>query len=475
MADFPFLGGSFSGRSPSFDAQRTVNLYPELGESGSSRSPIALIGTPGLKPWLSLIGGAIRGVIRFSSTISIVIAGLNVWKVLDDKTATLIGAVLSNSTTVSMASNGQIIMMTAGLTDAYFINPTTETVTQITDPDFVGAGRVDFIDGYFVWNVPSTGKFQITQLYGTGIDALDFATAEGAPDNLVSVLVNHREIWLFGESTVEIWYDAGGADFPLQRIQGAFLECGCAAKDSVAKMDNTVFWLSTDDRGQGIVQRASGYTPQRVSNHAFEAAVALYSTISDALAFTYQQEGHSFYVISFPTAGATWCFDASNGLWHERAYRLSSGVLTRHRANCQMNFAGKTLVGDWETGLVYELDLNTYTDNGQPIERSRIGQHVTNGGKYSFYQAFEVFMQTGVGLQSGQGSNPQAMLRWSDDGGYTWSNERWADIGPVGARDARVRWRRLGKSRDRLFMVVVSDPIPVVMTGAALEATQGRV
>jgi hypothetical protein len=473
MSDFPFLGGSFNGRSAAFDAQRTFNLYPEMGESGSSRSPVLLIGTPGLRLWTTLTGNGIRGCIRFNASVSIIIAENNVWKVTSGKAATLLGHITYGSTPVFMASNGTLVMLVTGGPDGYFIDPIVGTVAPITDSDFVGGTRVDFIDGYFVWTAPGTGKFQVTQLYGSNIDGLDFATAEGAPDNLISVLVNHREVWLFGESTVEIWYDSGSPDFPLQRIQGAFLECGCLAAGSVAKMDNTVFWLSTDDRGQGIVQRADGYTPKRVSNHAFEAAVASYSTLSDAVAYTYQQEGHSFYVITFPTDGATWCFDASNGLWHERGYRKADGTLTRHRSNCQMNFAGETLVGDFENGNVYVLDLDTFTDNGDAIERFRICPHITNGGNYSFYQALELFMQTGVGLSTGQGRDPQAMLQWSDDGGYVWSNEIWASIGAIGDRQARVRWRRLGKSRDRLFKVAISDPVRVVFTGASLEFNGG--
>lgn len=474
MADFPFLGGSFNGRSPSFDAQRTFNLYPETGESGSSRSPVALIGTPGLKLWTTLAGGNIRGMIRFNASTSIIVAGGNVWGVTSGKAARLIGTIPNDTMPVSMASNGTLVMLIGTGGAGWFIDPVANTITAAMGETYLSGGRVDYIDGYFIWNVPNTGKFQITQLYGANIDGLDFASAEGSPDNLVSVLVNHREIWLFGENSTEIWYDSGGSDFPLQRIQGAFLECGCAATFSVAKMDNTVFWLSTDDRGQGIVQRAAGYTPQRVSNHAFEAAVASYSTVSDAIAYTYQQEGHSFYVITFPTAGATWCFDASNGMWHERGYRKSDGALTRHRSNCQMNFAGETLVGDYESGNVYVLDLDTFDDNGDAIERFRICPHITNDGKYSFYQALELFMQAGTGVQSGQGRAPQAMLQWSDDGGYTWSNEMWTSIGAAGDRETRVRFRRLGKSRDRLFKVAVSDPVRVVFTGASLELTGGR-
>lgn len=473
MAAFPFLGGSFNGRSPSFDAQRTVNLYAETSESGSSRSPIALIGTPGLRLWTTLAGDGVRGCIRFSETVSIIIVGTNVWKVTSGAVATLLGAVLPGDPVCSLASNGSLVMMVTGSTDGYFIDPVAETVTQITDPDFLGGVRVDFLDGYFVWDIPDSQRFQITQLYGTAIDALDYASAEGSPDGLVGLIVDHRELWLYGTNSTEVWFNAGGADFPLQRIQGAYLEVGCAAANSIAKMDNTVYWLATDDRGSGTIQRAAGYTPQRVSNHAVEFAISGYGDISDAVAYTYAQEGHSHYVISFPSAGATWCLDISTGLWHERPYRLSDGTLTRHRSNCQMNFAGETLVGDWETGDIYALDLDTYTDNGAAIERIRACPHIANDGNYTFFHSLELFMQTGVGLPSGQGENPQVMLSWSDDGGYSWSNELFATVGAIGERHTRVQWRRLGKSRDRVFKVAISDPIKVVFTGASLVARPG--
>lgn len=473
MKSFPFVGSAFNGRSASFDAQRCVNLYLEQSESNSSRSPAMLIGTPGLAPWINLAGGNVRGCIAINATASIVVVGTNVWLLESDKSSTFLGPVVNEGPVVSMAYNGSVVMMVGGVY-GYFIDPSAETVTPIADPDFTGSMNVYFVDGYFVFDKLNSGEFQITQLYGTDIDGLDFATAEGAPDPIVSLIVDHREVWLLGTDTCEVWIDAGGADFPFQRIQGAFLEIGCAATYSTAKMDNSIFWLAYDERGFGTVQRAVGYSNVRVSNHAVEYAIGTYSRIDDAVAFTYTQEGHSFYVLSFPTAGRTWCYDASTNEWHERAYRNTDGSQGRIRANCQMNFAGLTLVGDWETGDIYSLDLNTYTDNGQPIERIRSCPHITNNTDYLFFHTLEITMQTGVGIPSGQGSDPQAMLRWSDDGGYSFSNERWASIGKIGERKSRVRWRRLGKSRDRVFQVTISDPIPVIITSAALNVAGGQ-
>ena len=168
---------------------------------------------------------------------------------------------------------------------------------QITDPDFAGAVTVGYIDGYFVFNQPDSQIIWVTSLLdGTSIDPLEFASAEGSPDGLVSLIVDHREVWLFGTNSVEVWYDAGLTDFPLTRIQGAYNEIGCAAAYSVAKLDNGLFWLGSDARGRGIVYRANGYTGQRISTHAVEFAIQSYNDISDAIAYTYQQEGHAFAV-----------------------------------------------------------------------------------------------------------------------------------------------------------------------------------
>ena len=474
MGSFPFIGGHFAGRSPSFDAQRTLNLYLEASESGSSRSPAMLIGTPGLALWATLgSSGGVRGLLPFNATTAIAVVGNQVWKVNATGGTTLLGGGVAGVGPVSMASNGSLVMLVTP-TSGYFINPTANTLTLITDPDFVGGIKVDFDDGYFIWNKPGTGQFQITQLYGTAIDGLDFATAEGSPDNIVSLIVDHREVWLLGEDSTEVYYDNGDPDFPFGRIQGAFLEIGCAAAFSVAKLDNSIFWLATDKRGFGTVQRAAGYTPQRVSNHAVEFAIASYSTISDAVAYTYAQEGHSFYVISFPTAGRTWCLDVASGAWHERAYLKPDGTLDRHRSNCQMNFAGLTLVGDWENGNIYSMDLDVFTDNGATIMRQRACPHIASDDKLQFFHTLQIDMQTGVGLTTGQGSDPQIMLQWSDDGGYSWSNEHWTSFGPIGKRMTRARWRRLGRSRDRVFRATITDPVRVVMTGASLEASAGR-
>lgn len=467
MPTFNLLAAACASRSPVASAQRLVNLYAEMQQDGA----VTLYGTPGLRLWATVGSGPIRGWI-VADDLLYVVSGDEVYSVTRGAVPTLLGTIGTSTGIVCFASNGVELQIVDGSTAGYVITLATNTLTAITDSDFPGGVRNGFLDGFILMNEPGTGRFWATSGYDAdNVDGLDFATAEGAPDPIVSLLIDHREIWLFGAETTEVWYNAGLPDFPFERVAGAFIEHGCAAPHSVAKMDNTVFWLGKDDKGKGIVWRADGYTPQRISTHELETALSNYDTVEDAVAWTYQQDGHAFYVLSFPTEDATWCFDAANGLWHERPWRDSDNVMHRHRVQCHAMFADQHLGGDWQNGNIYVLDMGTYTDNGAAIVREVIGAHFRSG-KRAFYSELEVRMETGVGLQSGQGADPQAMLSLSDDGGRTWGSERWAPIGAVGKYLTRVLWRRLGSGHTKTFRLRITDPIKVAITGARVEYTE---
>jgi hypothetical protein len=357
---------------------------------------------------------------------------------------------------------------------SYIYDAASETLAQITDIDFPGAVTVGYLDGYFIFQEPNSDRFWTSELLdGTQIDPLSFASAEGMPDTLISLFVDHREVWLFGTQSVEVWYDAALEGFPLARIQGAVNEFGCAATYSVAKMDNSLFWLGADARGHGIVFRANGYAGQRISTHAVEYAIQSYRTISDAIAFTYQQDGHSFYVLTFPSAQATWVYDAATGAWHERA-GFANGQFIRHRANCQMFFSEEVVVGDFENGNIYAYDLDQFSDGDFAQKWLRSWRALPTGQnnlKRTAQHSLQIDMQTGVGLNTGQGSTPQVMLRWSDDGGHTWSNEHWMSAGKIGAYGTRAIRRRLGmtlKLRDRVYEISGTDPVKISIVGAEL-------
>ena len=304
----PILGSAYVTRSPNAADNRMINLYPELVPEGG-KEPAFLSRAPGLRLLAYVGNGPVRGLWTFGD-YAYAVSGSKFYQINDAWVVTEKGTV-TGSGPVSMVDNGTQLFIAAGAT-GYIYNANTDVFAQITDPDFPGATTVGFIDGYFVFNEPNSQKFWVTALLdGTSVDPLDFASAEGSPDDLVALIVDHREVWLFGQTSVEVWYNAGLPDFPLSRIQGAFNEIGCVAPFSVAKLDNGVFWLGADARGRGIVYRSEGYNGKRISTHAVEWQIQEYVDISDATAYTYQQDGHSFYVLNFPTADITWVYDVA--------------------------------------------------------------------------------------------------------------------------------------------------------------------
>ena len=537
----PILGSTYVARSVNAADARMVNLFPEIvPEAG--KEPAFQTRAPGLNLLNTNGTGTIRGLWAFSSSDStaFVVSGTQLYRITTAYVPTLIGTIAGTGP-VSMADNGTQLFIAAN-GPSYIYNNVTNAFGQITDPDFPGAVTVAYLDGYFVFNEPNSQKMWITALLdGTSIDPLEFASTEGSPDGLVAVIANFREVWAFGTNSIEVWSDTGATDFPLQRIPGAFNELGCAAPYSIAKMDNGLFWLGRDRRGQGIVYRANGYAGQRISTHAVEWQIQQYSDLSDAVAYTYQQDGHSFYVLIFPTANTTWVYDVATQAWHERA-GWDNGMFTRHRSNCQMSFGNNVIVGDYQNGNIYSFDLEDYSDNGsiQKWLRSwralptgqndlkRTAQHslqldCETGVGLNLYPAYdaeeltaengdiliaeyvqnEITAETGevltteagdgfeplvdaaaypvpfvppmmlstVGYPAAPGYDPQVMLRWSDDGGHTYSNEHWVSIGKIGEYYRRAIWRRLGmtmKLRDRVYEVSATDPVKIAIMGAEL-------
>ena len=463
----PILGSAYVARSVNAADNRMVNLFPEIVPEGG-QEPAFLNRAPGLSLLATVGTGPIRGLWTFNG-IGYVVSGTELYSLTTGYVATLRGTIAGTGQ-VSMSDNGTQLFIAAN-GPGYIYNSSTLVFAQITDPDFAGALIVGYLDGYFVFTQPDSQIFWLTQLLnGQSVDPLDFASTEGSSDGLVSMIIDHAQIWLFGTNSVEVWYDSGAADFPMTRIQGAFNEIGCAAAFSVAKLDNGIFWLGADARGQGIVYRANGYTGVRVSTHAIEYAIAQYADISDAIAYTYQQEGHAFYVLTFPSGNATWVYDVSTQAWHERA-GFEAGELTRHRSNCQMAFNGQIVVGDFENGNIYQFDLDVYADNGDIQKWLRSWRALPTGQnnlKRTVHRTLQLDAETGVGLNTGQGENAECMLRWSDDSGHTWSSEHWASMGQIGEYGYRTFWRRLGSSRDRVYEVSGTDPVKIAILGAEL-------
>lgn len=512
-----FVGPSYVAKSVNVDCQRCVNLYPELAESGTAKEGTVayLTTTPGLESALEVGVGPIRMIfadrppqnsyipnnrifIASGSELfraSYISGAWDVDKVGDLYTSS--GPVYCDSKTIFDADNGRPIGNQLLFVDgkgiysyAIIYDPDNPLAPPTEDWDPLSDGsetaiedgmpvptHLAWIDGFVILNDKGTDKFRVSGYNNFIFDPLDYASSEGDPDVIMALLAMNRDLWIFNERSIEIWSNTGDS-FPFRRIEGGFIDKGCVAPYSVAKVNGFAFWIGRDEFGQGIVYAAQGVTPQRISTHAVEHAIKGYSDISAATAYTYQSEGNFFYVLNF--AEGTWVYDLSTKMWHERAYTNDDGELERHRADnlCFVPKLNLHLVGDYESGKVYALKSDVYTDDGQAITRMRVAPHVSNSGKRVFYHSLTLDMETGVGLDGDvQGSNPQAMLDWSNDGGHTWSNEIWGSIGEatgqIGQFKKRVVFNRLGSARDRVFRLKITDPVKVNIIGAYLDLEAG--
>lgn len=531
----PFVGQAYESRSLNVNAQTCLNLYPEIDQKDAKNvialypTPgLTEVVTAGLGPtrsdgiefqnssyWIS--GGALEKIDSSFTVTEIgtlntsggnvsmaqngsqlmIVDGTNGYiysstystfaQIKQYSTGTTDGTttdklVDSGATFVADGVKaGTIVYNTTDTTTATITAVDSETTLSVSSDIFVsgeayevgtsgfpdGATHVVFIDGYFIVNNPGTGQFHISSSYqGTAWNALDFANAERNPDDIKAIAVNHRELWLFGRDTAEVWFNSG-AEFPFDPVQQGFSEWGIAAPFSVSTLNGSLFWLTSNERGEGLIAFSQGYTPKIISTRAIEAEISGYSQISDAISYTYQQQGHHFYVLTFPVANKTWVYDVATEMWHERG----THNIGRHRSCGHLFFANTHLVGDYATGKIFKLDLDVYTDDGALIERIRRTQHLHKDLKRIIYHVLQVDMETGVGLVTGQGNDPQVMLRWSDDGGHTWSSEIWRSMGKIGEYNTRTIWRRLGKSRDRIFELKVTDPVKTVVIDARADLT----
>lgn len=489
MADFGFVGPSYEAPSIYQDAQECINYYPEIDplKPQGSRGVVALYPTPGLTKKLQFpIQGEVRAMFPLHGTnpeIFIAVCADRVYTVDVNYTVTQIGVVSSFTGPVQVSYNNTIsdgiIAYIVDGTNRYYWVYSTNTFTRLpsTDGPWQGATCVDVIDNYNIYNEPGTNNWAATDLSSPLSTEAYYGTKDGEPDPIVAMISDHRQVYLLGQQTSEVWVDVGNViqgliSFPFQRVSGTMMQHGCAAIYSVAQFEEQIMFVSKDARGQGIIGAVQGYTFVRISNHAVEQTL-MNVELSDARAYTYRLEGHEFYVVTFPSIDLTWVYDLAAQAWHKWLSWDNATGYHRHRSNCGCYFNNVFLVGDFENGKVYQLDNEVYTEDGAAIRRLRRAPHLVSDLQRQYFAEMQIQFQPGVGLQTGQGDNPQAMLRWSNDGGSTWSNEHWTSIGRVGRYKNRAIWRRLGWSRDRIYEVVVSDPIKAVIISANLKAEVG--
>jgi hypothetical protein len=454
-----FVGGAYAGRSSNVNAERCLNFYFEAGPDPS------LVGTPGLTRRLTLSYGPVRGLHEFGGFLYAV-AGPKLYKITSDHVVTLIGEIGTSFGPVSIADNGTYMVMVDGSASGYYTDGAS--LSTISDTDFTGANTVTYQDGYFIVSELSSGRFRISELNSvTSWVDTDYATAEGWPDDTRAVISVARELWILGSKTSEVWWNSGNSDFPFERIQAGFIPRGIISSNSVSQLDNSLAWVSSDERGHPMaVQVVNGYQAQVISTTNINWQWSQYARWDDCFTYTYQLEGHEFWVVTFPTANRTWVYDATTKQWHQWSSNLSGEPLSRHRSNCHAYCFGRHYVGDYNSGKIYTLESEVYTEDGSAIIRDRISQHANSAEERISISQLQVCFEEGVGLISGQGSNPSAMLRWSKDGGHTWSNELTRSVGAIGEFGTRAVWRKLGVARNWTFWLRVSDPVKWIVTDA---------
>lgn len=472
MAQVQFAAQSYQSRSLPLDGQRCINMFVEMSPP-DAKTHAPVFGCSGLIQFATVGGGPIRGMIVVND-ILYVVSGSALYSVDLNGTPTLLsGATPIDETNVAvkMQSNGLQVIIVTGQ-GGYIYTIATAAFSQITSDFFYASNTVAFFDGYFILDKAGTNQFYWSAILdGSSYDALDFASAEVDPDLVVAVLQDHEQLYIFGQRTIEVWYNSGDLINPFVRYTGAMAQRGCSAPLTPVKEDNTVFFLGDDL----IFYRLEGYTPTRISTHATESAWTEYPRVTDAFTFSYTEFGHKFIVITFPSAPATWVIDLSTGLWHEReSWGTANASYGRWRGNCTVNAYGRILMGDAYSNRIGYLDENTYTEYGFTMRGQIIAPPIQNDRKRIFVSRLEIDVESGVGLTSGQGSDPQIMIDHSDDGGRTWSIlQRWASMGRIGEYQTRLRWLRGGQFRQRIYRLNITDPVKRVLIGAYVDLKIG--
>jgi len=496
MPRIPLASAPYSGQSLIASGQERVNLYAEVNANTDPQapSPITEYLTPGTSLFCKTnINTKVRGEYRTSIGTAYVVVGSQVFYITYNPITSVatpikIGSIADTPTQVYFKDNGLVVVLVDGVR-GYVIDMASNVIAQITDPNFYGADFVDLLDTFFIFNRPGTNQFYISvsnasyaQLSTTGaFDPLDIAAKSGFNDPIVSISVVHRELWLVGTLTSEVWIGTGAADFFFQQVQGAYINHGSAAKYSIACQDVLLFFIQQDMQGNGLVLQGQGYDVVEISTPRIVKEFKSYLTISDAIGFCFQISDHAFYAMVFPTANKGWLYDLTTKQWSEWNYADIDGNLLRPRANCCMFAFGKIIVGDWQNGnlLVLDPDVSTdYTnDNTQTnIIRIRTFPHqlaLTRRGQISSYErvhypSFDADIS--VGIIQDYAIDPQISLSWSDDKGMSYGNPIMQSMGLKGAYLTTVSWNRLGMGRDRVFKLQWSENIPgLALNGAFID------
>ncbi|CAG9255991.1 hypothetical protein [Paraburkholderia caribensis] len=467
----PLITGAYEARSLIASAQRCVNLYPEANPT-DSEFPTTHYPTPGLIRRATAPLRGFRGLYTATTGDLYAAVATAIYRITDDWTFVPIGTIAAGTGPVSMQDNTIDLTIVDGTKAGYTVDLKTYDFARITSDAFYGSPRVSVLDDFLIFNQPDTRQFYISGALAVTFDSLDIAAKNGAPDKLISHAVVDRMLWLFGQSTTEVWYNTGASDFTFERYPGVFIPHGCAAAASVATVDTAVYWLADGKDGDGMVFRSNQLSGLRISTHALDKEIRSYPRIDDAIGYCHQTEGHTFYVLTFPTADKTWSFDLATSQWHERMWLDDTGAERRHRGNCFAFWNRMQLVGDWETGDLYEMTPDAFDDAGNSMLHIRSWPALSNEKKRIYLERFSLDMEVGEAPVTAA-DDPQVRLRWSDNRGRTWGNKISRSLGARGEFDRLVQFNRCGRSRERIFEVSWSANVSTALNGAYVDPQAG--
>lgn len=439
--------------------QRSVNMYPEK-QPTNAKTRIANKPTPGTKTLSDVSGAACRGNEVMDGVLYSVL-GTTLYKITSGGVATSLGTI-PGAALVSMANDGTNLVIVVG--NGYVYNGSS--LTQITDPDYRQSDWVVWQDQYFIFGESNSDRFFFTDVASAlSVDGLSITSAEGHPDKIRGAITLKSQLILVGHESIEVWYNAGTSPTAYQRSAMPVISIGCKARNSIKRVRNTFCWLGNDLK----IYAWDGAGGRRISNSAIEDEIRDFSGLEDTYADSYSESGHDFYKITFINGNKTWVFDIIEGLWHQMSY-YNGGYPGKHHTVGHVFCYDKNLCGDYTTGKIYEFKDEYKDDDGQIIQRILSSPPLYADGHRVFVNRLELDIIPGVGLVTGQGSDPKVNLRWSDDGGYTWSSYYERTIGVMGAYKHRVIYNNLGSfEKERVFELVMTDPVRFVISGSEIE------
>lgn len=489
MPRVPILGNPYDGQSIIASGQECINLYGELNKNPQAPSPITYYLTPGLvsAAQAPALTGKVRCTYRSTLDTAYIVIDTTVYLMLPNGSLSVLGTVTDLPTQIIMADNGLVVILVDG-TSGWVIEMATNNYAQITDVNFYGAAFVVLLDTFFVFNRPNTNQFYISAsqpdyaliIADLAFDPLDIAAKSGSADYIVGIATVHKELWLIGQLTTEIWIGTGAADFYFQLQQGAYIDHGCAAAYSITATDVIVFFIMRDRTGHCMIVKGGGYELQDISTPFIVAEISSYTDISDAIAFCFQKNNHPFAAFIFPTANKAWLYELNTKMWSRWCWTDSDGNFNRHRANCAMFVYDKNYVGDWQNGKIYELSSTTYNDDGQPIARVRTAPHFM-GSEFNrvTYSSCTADMEVGTTEHIDVDADPaeelpMVSLSWSDNRGKSYGYPVEQSLGNQGEFDTVLSWNRLGQGRDRVFKLQWSADLYTALNGIFITTKQAR-